>query len=161
MNVFKNGTIPACGMVEEKGVVVAVEPDQHVLIRIHRHNACHYCDASHQCGSRLLLESEKNNAYITAFTEIVVGQGDTVVIGISGNMLVSGTILLYLFPLLLMMFFAWGATALLLSEVWVFLLMVAGLFLSFSVSKIVCPWFYSCFSKEIDQVRVLRKVSEY
>ena len=92
-------------MIEERGRITTVESDGFWVETIQR-SACQACVAEKGCGQKLLSRLSGK----TALIRVLSGHGDLqllkphdqVVIGIPEDVVVKGTLLVYLFPLLTM-----------------------------------------------------------
>lgn len=89
-------------MIEEHGRVVAVESGA-VWVETVRRNTCSSCQASSGCGHRVLDEARAGTrARIRALVDASAEVGDRVTIGIPEDLLLRGTLRVYLLPLLLL-----------------------------------------------------------
>ncbi|HLA30154.1 MAG TPA: SoxR reducing system RseC family protein [Pseudomonas sp.] len=116
-------------MIEERGRVVAVEPGA-VWVETLRKSTCSSCSVKAGCGQGLLeqLGSSGRRGYVRALSSLQLQVGDAVVIGVREDLLVRGSLLLYLVPLLGLFAAAVLAEHLHLSEPMVILSGLAGLF---------------------------------
>jgi len=93
-------------MLEEEGVVVAVEADA-LWVETLQTSTCGSCRARAGCGQRVLAGVLSNASRL----RVVPGEegcgayqpGQRVIIGIPGDVLVASSLILYLFPLLAML----------------------------------------------------------
>lgn len=88
-------------MIEERGRVVAVEAGA-VWVATVRKSTCSSCSAQKGCGQGLLdnLGLGSRRGFVRALSNLPVGVGDSVVIGVREDLLVRGSMLVYLLPLL-------------------------------------------------------------
>lgn len=88
-------------MIEEQGRVVAVEPGA-VWVETLRKSTCSSCSANAGCGQGLLdkLGVSGRRGYVRALCDLQLAVGDGVVLGVREDLLVRGSLLVYLFPLL-------------------------------------------------------------
>lgn len=103
-------------MLEENGQVVAVEPGG-IWIESNRTSSCMSCSASKGCGQRALAEYASRRTEqlrVENPSELAVGVGDRVLIGIMEGSFLKASLLLYTLPLLLL--FLGGYLGSLLSE---------------------------------------------
>lgn len=121
-------------MIEEQGRVVAVEAGA-VWVETLRSSTCSSCSLKAGCGQGLLdqLGAGGKRGYVRALSTLQLDVGDLVVIGVAEDLLVRGSLLLYLVPLLGLFAAAVVAEQLALSEPLVILSALVGLF-------IACMW---------------------
>ncbi|PCK08502.1 MAG: transcriptional regulator [Alteromonadaceae bacterium] len=100
-------------MLKESGKVVAVDPDG-LWIETLRQSACNSCSASKGCGQKLLAKSTSlaTHTHIKAeFTDESRDHnwqvGDTAELGMDEQAFLTGALLSYILPLILMIFFSW------------------------------------------------------
>ncbi|WP_443190295.1 SoxR reducing system RseC family protein [Pseudomonas indica] len=88
-------------MIEEQGRVIAVEPGA-VWVETLRKSTCTACSASAGCGQGIMekLGVGARRGYVRALSDLQLDVGDPVVIGIREELLLRGSILVYLLPLL-------------------------------------------------------------
>jgi sigma-E factor negative regulatory protein RseC len=88
-------------MIEEQGRVVAVEPGA-VWVETLRKSTCSSCSVSAGCGHGVLekLGASGRPAYVRAVCDLHLSVGDAVVIGVREELLVRGSLLVYLLPLI-------------------------------------------------------------
>ncbi|MVW76473.1 SoxR reducing system RseC family protein [Pseudomonas xionganensis] len=115
-------------MIEEQGRVVAVESGA-VWVETLRKSTCSACSAKAACGQGLLnqLGAGARRGYVRALSGLSLQVGDAVVIGVREDLLVRGSILVYLLPLLGLFMAAGLAQWLALGEPLVILAAFAGL----------------------------------
>lgn len=87
-------------MIEEQGRVVAVEAGV-VWVETLRQSTCSSCSASSGCGQGLMnkLGVGRGRGLVRALCDLHLEVGDPVVIGVREELLVRGSLLLYLLPL--------------------------------------------------------------
>ncbi len=89
-------------MIEEQGRVVAREPDA-VWVETVRSGSCAACNAGRGCGQRMLERLQSGGAArVRALADGAAEVGDRVAIGIPEQLLLRGTLRVYLLPLLLL-----------------------------------------------------------
>lgn len=88
-------------MIEEQGRVVAVESGA-VWVETLRKSTCSSCSANTGCGQGLLdkLGVSGRRGHVRALSDLQLRIGDAVVIGVREDLLVRGSLLVYLVPLL-------------------------------------------------------------
>jgi sigma-E factor negative regulatory protein RseC len=88
-------------MIEEQGRVVALEEGA-VWVETLRKSTCSSCSISAGCGQGLLdkLGAEGRRGHVRALCDLRLSIGDAVVIGVREDLLVRGSVLVYLIPLL-------------------------------------------------------------
>ena len=95
-------------MIETDGIVTAVEGNR-AWVEAGRRSSCGHCDASTSCGGSLFAELFGNRAVRVEVENIHNAKiGDRVIIGLPERMMISGSLRLYLLPLLGLFF---GAVA--------------------------------------------------
>lgn len=116
-------------MIEEQGRVVAVEPGA-VWVETVRRSTCSSCAANAGCGQGLLdkLGASGRRGHVRALCDLQLDVGDTVVIGVREDLLVRGSLLVYLVPLLGLFVAALLAEWLAVGEPLVILAAFSGLF---------------------------------
>ncbi len=109
-------------MIEEQGRVVAVEQGA-VWVETLRKSTCSSCSVKAGCGQGLLeqLGANGRRGLIRALCDLHLNVGDSVVIGVREDLLVRGSLLVYLLPLLGLFAAAVVAEQSGLSEPWVIL----------------------------------------
>lgn len=115
-------------MIEEQGRVVAVESGA-VWVETLRKSTCSTCSANAGCGQGLLdkLGVDSRRGYVRALSNLNLNVGDHVVIGVREDLLVRGSLLVYLMPLIGLFAGAILADQLSLSEPLVILFSLTGL----------------------------------
>ena len=103
-------------MIEEQGRVVAVEAGA-VWVETLRRSTCSSCSANAGCGQGLMekLGVGRQRGLVRALCDLQLQVGDAVVIGVREELLVRGSLLVYLLPLLCLFAAAvlaqqWGLT---------------------------------------------------
>lgn len=117
-------------MIEEHGVVVAVDPHG-IWLETTRKTACQGCNARKGCGQYLgesLSRSGRRRHVIRLEPYHALSLGDRVVIGIGAGTLLRASLLMYLLPLLFLMVSLWLASFLALSDSLSLLAAAGGLF---------------------------------
>lgn len=115
-------------MIEEHGRVVAIEAGA-VWVETLRKSTCSSCSASSGCGQGLMdkLGVGHKRGLVRALCDLSVDVGDSVVIGIREDLLVRGSLLLYLLPLVGLFCIALLAQALGASEPQIIIAGLSGL----------------------------------
>ncbi|MBS7661530.1 SoxR reducing system RseC family protein [Pseudomonas lalucatii] len=118
-------------MIEESGRVVAVEAGA-VWVETLRKSTCSSCSMSAGCGQGVLdrLGVGGRRGHVRALSDLSLSVGDAVVIGVREDLLVRGSLLVYLVPLMGLFAAALAAERLALSEPVVVLCALAGLALA-------------------------------
>lgn len=89
-------------MIEEKATVVQVE-DEFAWLETGRKSACAACSANNGCGTGILSRIlGKRTAHVRAINQAGAHVGDEVIVGISENALVRGSLAIYIVPLIWM-----------------------------------------------------------
>ncbi|PTS82716.1 transcriptional regulator [Pseudomonas sp. HMWF032] len=114
-------------MIEEQGRVVAVESGA-VWVETLRKSTCSSCSVKAGCGQGLLdqLGASSRRGYVRALSDLQLNIGDAVIIGVREDLLVRGSFLVYLLPLLGLFAAAVLAERVGLSEPWVVLSALSG-----------------------------------
>lgn len=122
-------------MIEEFAVVTK-RLDDHVMLEIERRTACGFCGQKRGCGNatwgKLLGHASQE---FPAQTTIDVNVGDSVVVGIDEQVILTSVVYLYVIPLVTMLIGAVLADILLNGEIYVLLASVAGLILGLAWVK--------------------------
>ncbi len=118
-------------MIEESGRVVAVESGA-VWVETLRKSTCSGCSARSGCGQGLLgeLGLGPRRGHVRALSELSLSVGDAVIIGVREDLLVRGSLLVYLMPLLGLFAGALLTQSAGAAEPWVVLGGFAGMFLA-------------------------------
>jgi sigma-E factor negative regulatory protein RseC len=89
-------------MLEEKGHVVAIEGHR-AWVQILRQTACQSCEARKGCGQSTLAKMSGGKASQVLVNNILnLNIGDEVLLGISESAMVRASLIVYMFPLLVM-----------------------------------------------------------
>ncbi|MDX5373143.1 MAG: SoxR reducing system RseC family protein [Pseudomonadaceae bacterium] len=104
-------------MIEEQGRVVAVEPGA-VWVETRRRSTCSACVANAGCGQGLMdkLGVGRERGLVRALCDLQLQVGDPVVVGVREELLLRGSLLVYLLPLFCLFATALLAQALALGE---------------------------------------------
>lgn len=124
-------------MIEEQGRVVALEPGA-VWVETLRKSTCSSCSANAGCGQGLLDKlgtGGGRRGHVRALCDLQLSVGDAVVIGVREDLLVRGSLLIYLVPLVGLFAAALFAQWLTLSEPLVIACAFAGLFMAWSLVR--------------------------
>lgn len=118
-------------MIEEQGRVVAVEPGA-VWVETLRKSTCSSCSVKAGCGQGLLdqLGANGRRGCVRALSTLQLAVGDSVVIGVREDLLVRGSLLVYLLPLLGLFAAAMLTEQMGFSEPWVILSALFGFLLA-------------------------------
>lgn len=118
-------------MIEEQGRVVAVEPGA-VWVETVRKSTCSSCSVKAGCGQGLLeqLGASGRRGYVRAVSSLQLNVGDAVVIGVREDLLVRGSLLVYLLPLFGLFVAAVLAEQMALSEPWIIFSALIGFLLA-------------------------------
>lgn len=123
-------------MIEEPGRVVAVESGA-VWVETQRKSTCSGCSARNGCGQGLMdkLGVRERRGLIRALSDQHLQLGDSVVIGIREDVLLRGAVLVYLFPLIVLLASSLLASLLSASEPFVILAGLGGFLISWLVVR--------------------------
>ncbi len=103
-------------MIEEQATVVDCE-GEYAWVETQRQSSCGQCSVRGGCGTQVLSKVlGKKTAYVRCLNSHHVKIGDKVTIGIEESALLSGSFLLYLLPLLVMLVF--GGLSSFISGLW-------------------------------------------
>jgi sigma-E factor negative regulatory protein RseC len=118
-------------VIEEQGRIVAVEPGA-VWVETLRKSTCSSCSVKAGCGQSLLnqLGASGRRGFVRALSNLQLDVGDMVIIGVREDLLVRGSLLVYLPPLLGLFAAAVSAEQVGLSEPWVILSALFGFLLA-------------------------------
>lgn len=96
-------------MIEERAQVVEMRGD-HLVLQAQTKSACGSCAASKGCGTSVLSKvvGRKFTQFV-AINSIEAKVGDTVVVGISEDALLKGSVVMYVVPIIGMLVFALAA----------------------------------------------------
>ncbi len=120
----------------EQNAVITRRLDDHVMLEIERRTACGLCGQKRGCGNATwgkLLGHDSHE--FPAENAINAKVGDSVIVGIDENVVLSSAFYLYVVPLLTMLAGAVFADALLDNEFYVILSAALGLLLGFAWVK--------------------------
>ena len=93
-------------MIEEQAQVVAVK-GKVLLLQAKTQSACGSCAVSKGCGTSVLAKVVgRKFTQFQADNSVNADVGDTVVVGIPENALLKGSMVMYVIPILAMLFFA-------------------------------------------------------
>ena len=93
-------------MIEEQALVVKVEGD-FAFLETQRQSSCGHCSVKNSCGTQVLGKFLGNKvATLRCLNSLKAEVGERVVVGIEESALLKGSLLLYLLPILCMIFFA-------------------------------------------------------
>jgi sigma-E factor negative regulatory protein RseC len=93
-------------MIEQQARVINVKGDQLVL-EAETHSSCNTCDVKKACGTSVLAKwVGRKFTRFNARNTVDAKVGDQVVVGLSEQALLSGSLVIYLWPLLGMIVFA-------------------------------------------------------
>ena len=98
-------------MIEESARVVAVE-DGAVWVETIRQSSCASCSAQKGCGHSVLARVSRQHTHIRALNNRHCEVGDAVIIGVPEDVVLTGSLIAYLMPLLMMVIASIGADAL-------------------------------------------------
>lgn len=123
-------------MIEESGRVVAVE-DGAVWVESIRQTACQSCAARKGCGQSALAKlGQQQKNHVRALNAFDLHVGDEVVIGVPEDVVMKGTLVAYLMPLVLMLVASIAADSFTQSDLWVALSGLAGLAVGFLLVRV-------------------------
>ena len=92
-------------MIEERAIVVDVHGDQ-IWVEAQRQSVCGQCAAQKGCGSSVLQKVLGNKrTRMRVLSRISVSPGDHVVVGVNEDVMVKGSLLVYMLPLMLLVIF--------------------------------------------------------
>ena len=93
-------------MIEEQAQVVDIKGDQLVL-QAQTKSACGSCAANKGCGTSVLSKVVgRKFSHFQARNDVGASVGDTVIVGISEDALLKGSAMIYIVPIMTMLFFA-------------------------------------------------------
>lgn len=124
-------------MIEEQGRVVAIERGA-VWVETLRKSTCSSCSVKAGCGQGLFdqLGVKERRGLVRALSDLHLKVGDGVVIGVREDLLVRGSLLVYLLPLLGLFAAALMTDQLGLSEPWV----IVSALLGFVLACVAVRW---------------------
>ncbi len=120
-------------MIEEKGRIVAIESKPGVVwVETIRQSACESCAARNGCGQSVLAKlGQQHKNHVRALCDRKVAVGDEVVIGIPEDIVLKGSLVAYLMPLVITLVAAVTADTLGAPEPFIGLASLVGLVLGF------------------------------
>ena len=89
-------------MIEETGRVVAIE-EAAVWVETIQKSTCGSCSARKGCGHSLLSKLTDNRRSVRAVNHFDLSVGDHVVLGVPERIVVTGSLVVYLLPLMMML----------------------------------------------------------
>lgn len=131
-------------MIEERAVVIRCE-GKYVWVQTQRQSSCGHCSVKNTCGTQVLSKVLGNKVArvrcLNSQYNIELISGDSVVIGLQESALLSGSLLIYLLPLIFMIVL--GGLSVFIAKIWWpdwidFISVVAsfsGLFLGLKLSQ--------------------------
>ena len=123
-------------MIEESGRVVAVE-DGAVWVESIRQTACQSCAARKGCGQSALAKlGQQHKSHVRALNAFHLDVGDQVVIGVPEDVVMKGTLVAYLMPLVMMLVAAITADSFTRQDLWVALAGLGGLAFGFLLVRL-------------------------
>jgi len=150
-------------MIEEQAEVVEIIGDQLVL-QAQTQSACGSCSASKGCGTSVLSKVVgRKFTRFQAENNIDAAVGDTVIVGISEDALLRGSVVMYVIPILGMLFFALAADSLLETLVdYRDLAIAASGIMGLVFGSLISKWYFQRqASKQRFAPVVLRKIIEH
>lgn len=150
-------------MIEEQAEVIEII-DSQLILQAQTQSACGSCAASKGCGTSVLAKViGRKFTRFQAANDIGAEVGDTVVVGISEDALLRGSIIMYIIPIFSMLVFALLANAVLAIDVtYRDLSLAASGIIGLGAGSLVSKW---CFQQEGSRQRfspvVLRKIIEH
>ncbi len=158
-------------MIEEQAVVMSSE-EHYVWVSTQRQSSCGHCSVKDSCGTSVLAKvlGRKTNTIRCLNTLVKSGvnpnlkKGDKVIIALDDSALLIGSFLIYLLPLLSMIFFA-SITVFLVkiyslsnTDFFVFIASCMGLLLGFFLSQKISK---NNTSHNQFEPKVIKKITEY
>ena len=143
-------------MIEENGRVVAVEVNA-VWVETVRQTACESCAARKGCGQSALAKignGKKNHVKALNLSSLNLDVGDGVVIGIPEDVVMKGTLVAYMMPLVFMLVSAVAADSFSLGDLAVTCSALLGLLMGFACVRL---HFFKIAKDQRYQPKVLRK----
>lgn len=93
-------------MIEETAVVVQCQ-DNYAWVETERKTACGQCTLNKGCGTAVLSKLLGNRiSRVKALNPLAAKEGETVVVGLPEDVLLRGSVMVYLVPLVMMIVFA-------------------------------------------------------
>ena len=103
-------------MIEQQARVISVQGDQ-LMLEAETQTACGACEVKSGCGTSVLAKwLGRKFTHFNAKNTVNASVGDEVIVGLSESALLTGSVVIYLWPLLGMFFFALAADQLLSAE---------------------------------------------
>lgn len=123
-------------MIEESGRVVAVEEGA-VWVESIRRAACDTCAAKSGCGQSALAKmGQQHKNHVRAISSLNHQIGDEVVIGVPEDVVMKGTLVAYMMPLVFMLVAAITADSMNAGDLWVSLSGLIGLAIGFVMVRL-------------------------
>lgn len=123
-------------MVEAQGQVVKLD-DDFIWVETEIKSGCNHCSAKSGCGTGVLSGvMGKRRPQLRVMNSLDVKIGDAVVVAVEDNGIVTGSLLLYLLPLFMMIVGA-AVGDVLSGETWAIILAVLGLVGGFMLARIL------------------------
>lgn len=93
-------------MIEEQAQVIEIKGNR-LLLQAQTQSACGSCSVNKGCGTSLLAKVVgRKFTHFQAENNINANVGDTVVVGIAEDALLKGSLMMYIFPVICMLFSA-------------------------------------------------------
>jgi sigma-E factor negative regulatory protein RseC len=93
-------------MIEETAIIVKCS-GEYAWIETQRKSACGQCAANKACGTSVLSKLfGSKTSQMKAINQAQAIEGDTVVVGLKESALVTGSVIVYMLPIISMLFFA-------------------------------------------------------
>lgn len=150
-------------MVEQQARVIDIKGDQ-LELEAETYSSCNACDVKAGCGTSVLAKwVGRKFTHFSAQNTVGAKVGDQVVVGLSENALLGGSLAIYLWPLLGMIAFALSSDAVLSQDMaYRDLLIALSGIMGFGFSLHVCRKFLAKDSlRERLTPIVLRKIIEH
>lgn len=123
-------------MIEESGRIVAVEEGA-VWVESIRRAACDTCSAKNGCGQSALAKlGQQHKNHVRALSPLDLSVGDEVVIGVPEDVVMKGTLVAYMMPLIFMLVAAVAADSVNAGDLWVTLAGLIGLGIGFGMVRL-------------------------
>ena len=150
-------------MIEEQAQVIECVGDQ-LLLQAQTKSTCGSCAASKGCGTSVLSKViGRKFTRFEAENSINAEVGDTVVVGISEDALLKGSLMMYTIPVMAMLIFAVLADQILAATTEYRDLQVAGVAIfGFLTGSLISKWYFQRqSSRQRFRPVVLRKIIEH
>ena len=121
-------------MIEETGRVVAIEKEA-VWVETIRQSACDSCASKQGCGHSVLAKLDGATNHVRVLNDYDLNVGDDVVIGVPEDIVVIGSMIAYLMPLVCLLVFSVIGKLVLGSEGYGILTGIFGLIVGFSLVR--------------------------